>query len=216
MSELLLKAALAYLLGSIVGSLVIGRLRGVDIRTLGSGNAGATNALRTQGTAVGLTVFVIDLAKGWLATAFLAHAALPGIAAAQAPLGDWTVPVCALAVMLGHIYPVWFGFRGGKGVATLVGVLLGISGWLVAVFLATFLAAVMLLGYVGLGSMLATVAVAIALAAGQVAPRAPLLSFAIAAALLVIYTHRGNIARMRAGTESRARRLWLFGKSRTA
>ena len=210
MTELLLKAALAYLLGSIVGSLVIGRLRGVDIRTLGSGNAGATNALRTQGKAVGLTVLVIDLAKGWLATAWLAHATLPVILPAAPALEAWSVPVCALAVMLGHVYPAWFGFRGGKGVATLVGVLLGISAMLVEAFLLTFLVAVMLFGYVGLGSMLATLAVALFIATGYYSPRGPLLTFAVLALVLILYTHRGNIERMRSGTESRARRLWLF------
>jgi glycerol-3-phosphate acyltransferase PlsY len=120
------------------------------------------------------------------------------------------VPVCALAVMLGHVYPAWFGFRGGKGVATLVGVLLGISATLVEAFLLTFLVAVMLFGYVGLGSMLATVAVALFIATGYFSPRGPLLTFAVLALLLILYTHRGNIERMRSGTESRARRLWLF------
>jgi glycerol-3-phosphate acyltransferase PlsY len=211
-TELLLKAALAYLLGSIVGSLVIGRLRGVDIRTLGSGNAGATNALRTQGKAVGLAVLVIDLAKGWLATAWLAHATLPVILPAAAALQAWSVPVCALAVMLGHVYPAWFGWRGGKGVATLVGVLLGISATLVEAFLLAFLVAVMLFGYVGLGSMLATLAVALFIATGYFSPRGPLLTFAVLALVLILYTHRGNIERMRSGTESRARRLWLFAR----
>jgi len=112
--------------------------------------------------------------------------------------------------MLGHIYPVWFGFRGGKGVATYVGVILGVSGWLLVVFLATFLLTVMLCGFVGLGSMFGAAAVALAIAVGPLAPRLPLLMMALAAALLILYTHRGNIARMRAGTESRARRLWLF------
>jgi acyl phosphate:glycerol-3-phosphate acyltransferase len=211
-TELLIKAALAYLLGSIVGSLVIGRLRGVDIRTLGSGNAGATNALRTQGKAVGFAVLLIDLAKGWLATAWLAPATLSLLPPAAPALAAWSVPVCALAVMLGHIYPVWFGLRGGKGVATLLGVLLGISATLLAVFLLTFLAVVMLFGYVGLGSMLATLAVAIVIAVGHFPPRLPLLTFAILVLLLILYTHRGNIERMRCGTEARAQRLWLLGR----
>jgi glycerol-3-phosphate acyltransferase PlsY len=210
MPELLIKAALAYLLGALVGSLLLGRVRGVDIRTMGSGNAGATNALRTQGKAVGLTVLVIDLLKGWVATAWLAHWSLPLIMPAAPALAAWTVPLCAIAVMLGHIYPVWFGFRGGKGVATYVGVILGVSGWLLVVFLATFLLTVMLCGFVGLGSMFGAAAVALAIAVGPLAPRLPLLMMALAAALLILYTHRGNIARMRAGTESRARRLWLF------
>jgi glycerol-3-phosphate acyltransferase PlsY len=216
MLELIIKGALAYLLGAVVASLLIGRLRGVDIRTLGSGNAGATNALRTQGKAVGLSVLVIDLGKGWIASGWLAQASLPMIAPAPPALAQWSVPVCSLAVMLGHIYPVWFGFRGGKGVATLVGVLLGISGRLLLAFLGTFLVTVMLFGYVGLGSILGTIAVAVAVSVGHFPPRVPLLCFALAAALLVIYTHRGNIERMRRGTESRARRLWLLGRGRAA
>jgi glycerol-3-phosphate acyltransferase PlsY len=210
MLELLIKALLAYALGGLVGSLIIGRFRGVDIRTMGSGNAGATNALRTQGKAMGLTVLVIDLAKGWIATAWLGHLSLPLIAPAPVELEVWAVAVCAVAVLLGHVYPLWFGFRGGKGVATLVGVILGISGWLLLVFLATFLVTVMLCGFVGLGSMLGAAAVAVAVAVGNFPPRVPLLTMAVVAALLIVYTHRGNIARMRAGTESRARRLWLF------
>jgi acyl phosphate:glycerol-3-phosphate acyltransferase len=215
-SELIVKGVLAYLLGTLVGSLIIGRARGIDIRTLGSGNAGATNALRTQGKAVGLAVLTIDLLKGWLATAVLAPATLAWLPPAPPRLVPWSVCVCALAVMLGHVYPVWFGFRGGKGVATLVGVLLGISGALLAVFLATFLVSVMLFGYVGLGSILGASAVALAVWLRRLQPLAPLLTFALAAALLVIYTHRGNIERMRQGTESRARRLWLLGRGRAA
>ncbi len=215
MTELLVKAVLAYLLGSLVGSLILGRFSGVDIRTQGSGNAGATNALRTQGKAMGLTVLVIDLAKGWAATAWLAHAVLPYVAAAAPGYRDWLVPACGLAVMLGHIYPVWFGFRGGKGVATLVGVILGISWGLLLAFLVTFLVAVMLFGWVSLGSMLGAAAVAVAIALGPYEPRGPLVAFAAIAALLIVFTHRGNLARIRAGTESRARKLWLF-RSRAA
>jgi glycerol-3-phosphate acyltransferase PlsY len=216
MTELLLKALIAYSLGCLVGSLVIGAVRGVDIRTLGSGNAGATNALRTQGKAVGLTVLVIDLVKGWLATAWLAHLTLPLVAPAHPAVQAWSVPVCALAVMLGHVYPACFGFRGGKGVATLVGVLLGISGGLLVVFLVTWLVVGVLTGYVGLASIVGTLSVAVAVAVGHFEPRGPLLTFAVLAACLILYTHRGNIQRMRAGTESRARRLWLLGRGRSA
>jgi acyl phosphate:glycerol-3-phosphate acyltransferase len=212
---LILRGLISYLLGSIVASLLIGRFRGVDIRTLGSGNAGATNALRTQGKAVGLTVLIIDLAKGWLASAVLAIVPLPLVPPMSAAAAPWSVPVCALAVMLGHVYPVWYGFRGGKGVATLVGVLLGIAPALLLVFVVTFLVTVMLTGYVSLGSMLATLAIAAAvrLGVGHLDPRTPVLAFAIAAFLLIVYTHRSNIARLRAGTESRARRLWLLKRS---
>ncbi|HEX4647940.1 MAG TPA: glycerol-3-phosphate 1-O-acyltransferase PlsY [Steroidobacteraceae bacterium] len=215
MIELLVKACLSYLLGSLVGSLVIGRLRGgVDIRSLGSGNAGATNALRTQGWKLALWVFVIDLGKGAVATRLIAPAALPGIAPAAPALHEWCVTVCALAVMLGHIYPLWFGLRGGKGVATLVGAVLGADPWLLVPMALTWLAAVVLFGFVSLASILAAAALVVATALGALGPRLPLLGFAVPAAALVLYTHRSNIARMRAGTESRARRLWLFGARR--
>ena len=211
MIELLVKGGLSYLLGSIVGSLVIGRFRGVDIRALGSGNAGATNALRTQGKRIAFGVLVIDLVKGWIATHLIAPALLPGIAPAAPALHAWCVTVCGLAVILGHVYPLWFGFRGGKGVATLVGAVLGIHPWLLLPMVLTWLAAVMLFGFVGLASMLSAFALAVALALSAGSPRAPLLTYGILVALLILFTHRANIARMRAGTESRAQRLWLFG-----
>ena len=211
MIELLVKGGLSYLLGSIVGSLVIGAFRGVDIRALGSGNAGATNALRTQGKTVAFSVLVIDVAKGWIATHLIAPALLPGIAPAAPALHAWCVTVCGLAVILGHVYPLWFGFRGGKGVATLVGAVLGIHPWLLLPMVLTWLAAVMLFGFVGLASMLSAFALAVSIALSAGSPRVPLLTFGILVSLLILFTHRSNIARMRAGTESRARRLWLFG-----
>src|ERR1700722_5865785 len=100
----LIKVALSYLLGSIVGGLVVGRLRGgVDIRRLGSGNAGGTNALRTQGKGFAFWVMLIDIGKGWLATRVIApfHASQPY---------DWLAAVCGIAVMLGHVYPLFCGF----------------------------------------------------------------------------------------------------------
>jgi acyl phosphate:glycerol-3-phosphate acyltransferase len=214
MIELVLKAGLSYLLGSVMGSLVIARLTGgADIRTLGSGNAGATNALRTQGRKVGLAVLAIDLTKGWIATGVLAPWALPSvIPSAAAPLALWCVPLCGIAVMLGHVYPLWYGFRGGKGVATLLGAVLGINGWLLLPMMLTWLAAVIVFGYVGLASILAAVALAVAIAVTY--QSAPLIAFGIVSVLLILYTHRSNIARMRTGTESRARRLWLFGTRR--
>jgi glycerol-3-phosphate acyltransferase PlsY len=214
MIELILKGGLSYLLGSIVGSLAVARLTGgVDIRTLGSGNAGATNALRTQGKKVAFAVLLIDLAKGWIATAMVATWTMPaGIGTASAALAAWSAPVCGIAVMLGHVYPLWYGFRGGKGVATLLGAVLGINAWLLLPMILTWLAVVIAFGYVGLASILGAVALAVALALTRAGT--PLLVFGILSALLILYTHRSNLARMRAGTESRARRLWLFGTRR--
>jgi glycerol-3-phosphate acyltransferase PlsY len=203
-----IKVILSYLLGSIVGSLLVGRLRGgIDIRRLGSGNAGGTNALRTQGKAFAFWVMFIDIGKGWLATRVVApfHSTQPY---------GWLAAVCGIAVMLGHVYPVFYGFRGGKGVATLVGAALGLDPWLLLPMLGTWLIAVILLGFVGLASMLGALALAVAGAMGAWEPRGPLVAFGVLSALLIAFTHRSNIARMRAGTEPRARRLWLFGLRR--
>ena len=214
MIELLVKALLAYLLGSVVGSLLLGKLRGVDIRTMGSGNAGATNMLRTQGRAAALVVLLVDVGKGWVATGVLAPWAIPGLAPAAGAMHALAPPVCGLAVILGHIYPLWYGLRGGKGFATYLGAVLGINPGLVGVMILAWLVTVVLTGFVGLASILSAIAVAIAIAARSSAFGQPLLAFGILAALLIIYTHRANIGRMLAGNESRARRLWLFGLRR--
>ena len=214
MIELLIKGGLSYLLGSVVGSLLIGQLRGFDIRAQGSGNAGATNALRTQGKAVAFSVLLIDLAKAWVATRVIARALIPGVPPAPPQLAMWSGAVCGIAVMLGHVYPAWYGLRGGKGVATLVGAVAGLHPWLLAPMVLAWFSAVILFGYVGLGSMLAALALAVTIVVCPFRPRVPLTTFAVLATLLIVYTHRGNIARMRAGTEARARRLWLLGSRR--
>ena len=220
MIELIVKVVASYLVGALVGSLIVGRLRGgVDIRTLGSGNAGGTNALRTQGKRFALWVMLIDIGKGLIATRVIAPLPLSGLglagsAATLGALRDWLPVACGLAAIIGHIYPVWHGFRGGKGVATLVGVLFGIDPLLLLLTLLTWLVAAMLLGFVGLASILSAAAVPLYVIAFDIEPQAPIIAFGLAVALLVVYTHRGNIARMLAGTEPRARRLWLFGRGR--
>jgi glycerol-3-phosphate acyltransferase PlsY len=214
-TELLVKAVLGYLLGSIIGSLLIGRLwGGVDIRRMGSGNAGGTNALRTQGKTFALWVLLIDIGKGWIATGLLAPARLPALAAAPPQWRVWSVAVCGIAVMVGHIYPLWHGLRGGKGVATLVGAVLGAAPALLLAMLVVWFLAVISFGFVGLASVLGAVAFAVLAAANPASPPAPLLTFAIAGALLIAFTHRSNLLRMRAGAEPRVRRLWLLGAGR--
>jgi acyl phosphate:glycerol-3-phosphate acyltransferase len=212
MIELSVKVVLSYLLGSVIGSLLVGRLSGgVDIRTMGSGNAGATNALRARGKGFAFTVLLIDIAKGWVATRVIARLAMPGIPPAAPALEAWLASGCAIAVMVGHVYPLWYGFRGGKGVATLLGVLIGLDPWLLVPVLITWIVAAMLFGYVGLASMIAAVALPVAAVAGAAEPNTPLFVFGLCAVLLIVFTHRTNIARMRMGKEPRARRLWLFG-----
>jgi acyl phosphate:glycerol-3-phosphate acyltransferase len=216
--ELLLKVLASYLIGSLIGSLIVGKLRGgVDIRTLGSGNAGGTNALRTQGKSFALWVMLIDIGKGIVATRLIAPLPLEGLGLAGAGVWrEWLPIVCGLAAILGHVYPIWYGFRGGKGVATLVGVVFGVEPILLGVMLLVWLVMVVLFGYVGLASIVAALSIAFFVAATDMQPYAPLLSFGVAVAVLVVFTHRANLARMRAGTEPRARRLWLLGRRRVS
>jgi glycerol-3-phosphate acyltransferase PlsY len=213
MLELGVKMLLAYLLGTVLGSLVLGRLRGVDIRALGSGNAGATNALRTQGKWFGLTVLVIDVAKGVIAVWWLPAAVLPGIGIDPQVSRAWLTVACGFAAMVGHVFPVWFRFRGGKGFATMIGVIGAVELRLLVPLLLSWLLVVLLTGYIGLAAILSGVAMLIYVAV--FAPNdAPLLVFCASVAVFIVFTHRSNIARMRAGQESRAR-LWLF-RSRAA
>jgi acyl phosphate:glycerol-3-phosphate acyltransferase len=209
MLELAVKSLIGYLLGSLMGALMLGALKGVDIRTLGSGNAGGTNALRTQGKLFALGVVCIDVAKGWFAARVLPGLDLPGVGIDPALGRGWLAVACAACATLGHVYPVWWEFRGGKGAATILGVLLGLEPRLLAPVLGIWLAVVVLTGFVGLGTMLAVAT--LPFAARLIVPQsAALLAFALSMAAFVIYTHRDNIARMRAGTENRARRLWLL------
>jgi glycerol-3-phosphate acyltransferase PlsY len=209
MLDPILKIIIAYLIGGILGSLVLGKLRGVDIRSMGSGNAGATNALRTQGRLFGLLVLIIDIAKGVLVVRWLPTATLPAIptdpevSIAALRLG------CGLAVIVGHVYPVWFGFRGGKGAATVVGVVGAFEPRLLVPLLATWLVVLLLTGFVSLATMLAGVALVLAVALLEPA-NTSLIAFCAVLAAFIVYTHRSNIVRLRAGNENRARRLWLL------
>lgn len=186
----------AYLLGSLSGSLLLGRLRGVDVRTMGSGNAGGTNALRTQGLRFALGVVLIDVGKGALA-AWLALRFAPGVA--------W--PAAGLAV-LGHVWPVWHGFRGGKGAATAVGALLVLWPLAVPLLLGVWLLVLVTSGYVGLSTVLA--AASLTPWAWLFDADAPRLAFSVALALFLAFTHRGNLQRLRQGTESRFERARLL------
>jgi len=209
MLELGIKALLAYLLGALLGSLIVGRLRNVDIRTMGSGNAGGTNALRTQGLGFGLLVLAIDIGKGVIAVGLLPALQIPGIDLDPRVAREWLQVCCAAAVIVGHVYPVWFDFRGGKGAATVVGAVTTLHPWALIPLLATWLLVIALTGFVGLATMLA--GVSLVAAAWLLAPAdKPFLLLASLAAAFIVYTHRSNIERMRAGTENRARRLWLL------
>lgn len=194
----------AYLVGSLSGSLLLGRLRGVDIRTQGSGNAGGTNALRTQGWKFALGVVAVDIGKGALAAAgALYFAPASGIFTSPA-----LAYVAVLAAAIGHVWPLWHGFRGGKGVGTLLGGMLvlwpAVLPWLLLIWILVLVGT----GYVGLASVMAVLGLLpLAWLSDASATR---WLFACVAATLLVYTHRGNLQRLRAGTESRFERARLW------
>ncbi len=183
------------LIGFAIGSLPLGyiaaRHRGIDLRRAGSGNVGATNAYRTTGLAMAVAVMALDVAKG--AGAVLAAVQLGGGAAAPAAAG--------VAAILGHVYPPWLGFRGGKGVATATGVFSVLAPPATVLAVGAFLVTVWWTRYVSLGSLVGCVVVASTTAAFD-APL-PVVVAGIAAAMIIIERHRGNLARLFAGRERR-------------
>ncbi|PKM15945.1 MAG: acyl-phosphate glycerol 3-phosphate acyltransferase [Gammaproteobacteria bacterium HGW-Gammaproteobacteria-2] len=189
----------AYLLGSLSGSLLLGRWRGVDVRRHGSGNAGGTNALRTLGWKFALGVVLIDVGKGALAVWLTMQFAPPDVPAGVIALA-W---VAALLAIIGHTWPVFYGFRGGKGAATLLGALAVIWPSSLPWFLGCWLLIIGVSGYVGLATLLATFGL-IVLAA--LAGDGVQLGFVVITALLIVYNHRDNLRRLRAGNESRFER----------
>lgn len=213
MLALVIRILVAYLLGSLIGSLVVGKFYGgVDIRKSGSGNAGSTNALRTQGKVFALWVIIIDVGKGMLAAGVvpylpLSHAFIlnPG----------WTAVVCGAATIVGHVFPVFFRFHGGKGAATFLGVLLMLAWPALILALVVWALALMLSGYVSLSTILAACSVPVyALLAPADGFASPLFWFGLAMALFILFTHRSNIRRLVTGSENRFKRAMLLHRRR--
>jgi glycerol-3-phosphate acyltransferase PlsY len=197
MALLILKALLAYALGSISGSLVLGRLRHIDIRTMGSGNAGGTNAFRSVGKAFALAVAFIDVAKGAIAAGLIPLLMIPAMDNSVSP--GIQAACCGFAAVLGHCYPVWHGFRGGKGAATAVGVLAVLQPWVLPWMFLTWFVVIGTTGWVGLGTMLAGLSIIPAML--WLEATRPQLWLGIALALFMIFTHRNNIRKMLSGEE---------------
>jgi acyl phosphate:glycerol-3-phosphate acyltransferase len=204
MIELGLKVTLAYLVGSVLGSMLVGFFHGrVDIRKLGSGNAGGTNALRTQGKLFAALVMLIDIGKGILAAAVLPPLELPGVAVNASVDRSLILYCVAFAAILGHIFPVWFGFRGGKGGATAAGLVCYLAPLAGLVMMGTWVLVVFTTGFVGLATISAALIAVVFVGVTALPEQSGLFLFACATAGLVIYAHRGNIRRMLDGTESR-------------
>ncbi len=201
----------AYLAGSIPFGLIIARAKGVDIRQVGSGNIGATNVGRALGAVWGYLVFGLDFLKGLGPLGPVLAARLARGQLGDAPFFVYDLPVaCAVAAVLGHTFPVWLRFRGGKGGATGLGVGLVLCWQAMLTAAAVWLATVAISRYISLGTILGSIAYAaayLAIAKLQGCPfdraHAALSVFSLGIALLVIVRHKSNIARLRAGTESK-------------
>ncbi|MGA7992355.1 MAG: glycerol-3-phosphate 1-O-acyltransferase PlsY [Thermoanaerobaculia bacterium] len=183
----------AYLMGSVPFAIVLVRLfRGVDVRTQGSGNAGATNVLRTAGKALAIGTMALDVFKGVLAVLLM-------LSATYDP--RW-LGAAAVAATLGHVFPVWFGFRGGKGVATAIGGFAVLAPWSVLAVVGVFVLVVAATRFVSLGSVTAACLLPLAMRLLFHAPDAEVVA-AAATTVLLLYSHRANIRRLLDGTERR-------------
>lgn len=203
----LVTALLAYLLGSIPTGFLVGRVRGIDIRRLGSGNIGATNVLRHLGTPAGVFVLLMDALKGWLAVALLGTLISRWLypSATENDL-VWLRIIAGLLAVLGHNYTCWLHFKGGKGIATSAGVLLALVPWSLAVILTVWVIVLALTRYVSLASICGSFS--LPFATWAIYRHGTLTVITAAMAALAIYKHKGNIQRLLQGTENR------LGKSR--
>jgi glycerol-3-phosphate acyltransferase PlsY len=207
MLPLVIAGFASYLIGSIPAGYIAGRIVGIDIRTVGSGNIGATNVTRVLGKRYGYPVFIVDFLKGFAAVGMsimIAKRAQP----ASVP-SDLFGVVGAVACVLGHSFPVWLGFKGGKGVAASAGALFGLTPFVALIAVAVWLVIFYLTRYVSVASMTAALAVPIAILSmtflGQTGGTA-LLYFSICLAAVVIVRHRSNLSRLVRGTEPRFKR----------
>ena len=192
---------LAYLLGSVATAVWVGKIfHGVDVREHGSGNAGATNVIRVLGWKTGVPVLLIDMLKGWMAAMLPVFFSLAGNGTAL--LTNLQI-LAGVMVILGHIFPVFAGFRGGKGVATIFGVLLAVNPLLTLSCFVVFLTVLLLTGYVSVSSMSAGIAFPVLLFLVFDSPSFLFKIFSLFVAAGMIITHRKNISRLLKGEESK-------------
>jgi len=194
-------AVAAYLLGSIPTGFLVARAKGIDIRTIGSGNMGATNVLRTLGKTAGIVVLVVDGLKGYAACAWLSDALIAQFAGPPAQQEGFRI-LAGIAAVLGHNYTCWLRFKGGKGIATSAGVYLALAPWALLIAAVVFALALLATRYVSVGSISAAIALP---AVVWILPPHNLLLGIVTTVLgvMAIFKHRSNIKRLLNGTEQR-------------
>ncbi len=199
---------LSYLIGSISGSMVLGYIKGIDIRKMGSGNAGGTNAFRTVGPVFALGVILIDILKGVVAVLLISKLSF------ISNLSFFSVEInevfCAIAAVLGHVYPIYYNFKGGKGAGTLIGIIGVLFPQCIIYALLSWLIILVTTGFVGLGTIIA--GVVLSLSAFFLGVNYIYLIFSICMSLFIIFTHRSNIQRMLRGEENRFEKIMFFKK----
>ena len=201
-SGYIITIVLAYLLGSIPTGFLVGKARGIDIRTIGSGNIGATNVLRYFGTVAGVSVLLVDALKGFLAVAVLTRLVWNFFGLTPDQLNrEWLEIVAALAAILGHNFTCWLRFKGGKGIATSAGVLVALVPYALLIILGVWIVVIALTRYVSLASVCASFSLPFAtwITGGSVT----MILITAAMTTLAIYKHKPNIQRLLKGTETR-------------
>lgn len=197
-------ALIGYLLGSFPSGYIAGRIRGVDIRRVGSGNVGATNVTRVLGKQFGYSVFVVDFLKGFLSV--LLALMIERNCKVDPTVADIGAATGGIFSVIGHSYPIWLGFKGGKGVATSLGVIFGFN-WVAALIMClVWIAIFKITRYVSVASMIAAITLPIAmltlLLLNQL--RSPVFFyFSLVLAVIIVVRHRSNLSRLRSGTEPR-------------
>ena len=215
MLELGVKFLISYFIGSLMGAMIVGKLRGgIDIRTMGSGNAGGTNALRTQGLGFAIGVVLIDIGKGAFGAGVVPGLELPFIPADPELSRTWLTLCCAAAAVFGHVWPIYHRFRGGKGAATLVGTFIIIGPELILPLVLVWAWVLVMSGYVGLASMVAALSVPLWVGITRLPAEQPLFIYCAIMAAFVVRWHRSNIQGMRDGSEHRNTRLMIFSSKR--
>jgi len=216
MLELGVKFLISYFIGSLMGAMIVGKLRGgVDIRTMGSGNAGGTNALRTQGLMFALGVVIIDIGKGVIGAGLVPELNVPFVPEDPMLSRTWLTICCAAAAVLGHVWPIYHGFKGGKGAGTFIGTLLILGPGLIIGVLLVWAWVLVMTGFVGLATMTAATALPVYLGIMVLPDNQPLFIYTTVMAMCIIFWHRSNIQRMREGSEHRNTRMMIFRRTRS-
>ena len=210
--EIFFKLLLCYLLGSVSGSILLGKFKGINIREMGSGNAGGTNAFRTQGALFAAGVMAIDILKGFISTKFISTASLP-VFSTTIVNQNLLIILCGVAAIIGHVYPLYHGFKGGKGGGAAIGMVFAISWPSISLAILLWMVILILTGYVGLGIMIGSVSVIYFAHYFKNTINNPyFLPFTVLFSIFIFYTHRSNIQRMISGTENRFEKAMIFRK----